>query len=89
MEMGPDVASLLRWIRISLPLALLLLVGGVAAGAANERSAGDILLGVAGASGCAGFVLLRVLRRRIRPYTRQAQARQQIDLDHAFRDGPR
>jgi hypothetical protein len=85
----PGVAGLLRWIRISLPLALLLLIGGLAGSAAGPRSAGYVLLAAAGVSCSTGFVLLLVLRMRIRSYTRELQARQQPELEGTFRNHSR
>jgi hypothetical protein len=76
---------LLRWIRLSLPLALLLLIGGLAGSATGQRSAGYLLIGLAGVSGGAGVVLLLALRKRIRSYTRELQARQRSELEGVFR----
>jgi hypothetical protein len=83
---GPDTAAPLRWLRISLSLALLLLIAGFAAMAASEPPAGYALFAGAGAGCCAGFALMAILRTRIRSHTLRLQARQRADLDRVFRD---
>jgi hypothetical protein len=65
-----DVAGPLRWIRITLPLALILLAGAFAASALNEYPAGYVLFGLAGINAGGGSVLLLVLRNRLRSYVR-------------------
>lgn len=82
----PDITAPLRWLRISLPLALLLLIAGLAAMAVSEPIAGYVLLAGAGAGCCTGFALMAILWSRIRSSTLQLQARQRADLDRAFRD---
>jgi uncharacterized membrane protein YuzA (DUF378 family) len=72
----PGGAGLLRWIRRSLSLALLLLVGGLAGVGAGQPAIGYVLLGTAGIACCVGCCSLLVLR----------QARQRPELEDAFRD---
>lgn len=85
---APDTARLLRWIRVVLPLALVLLIGGFAVSAMNASLAGYLLFGGAGISCGTGAVLLVVLGNRVRSHVREIQARQRDDLDRAFRAGP-
>jgi hypothetical protein len=85
----PGGAGLLRWIRISLSLALLLLTGGLAGVAAGQAAIGYVLLGAAGISCCAGCGSLLVLRQRLRSDIREVQARQRPELEDAFRNHSR
>jgi hypothetical protein len=85
----PDIAGPLHWIRISLPLALILVIGGFAASALNAYSVGYVLFGFAGLNAGAGFVLLLVVRNRMRSHVREIQVRQRADLDGVFRSDTR
>jgi hypothetical protein len=82
----PGGAGLLRWIRRSLSLALLLLVGGLAGVGAGQPAIGYVLLGTAGIACCVGCCSLLVLRQRLRFNIRELQARQRPELEDAFRD---
>ena len=81
----PDLTGPFRWVRITLSLALILLIGGVAAGSLNAYPIGDALLGLAGINAAAGFVLLIVTKNRVQSRVRTLQAQQQADLDSTFR----
>ena len=80
----PGGPGLLRRIRISLPLALLLLIGGLAGVATGPPAIGYVLLGAAGISCCAGCGSLLVLRQRLRSHVRELQAQQRTALEDAF-----
>jgi hypothetical protein len=88
MEM-PDFAGLLRWVRILLPLAFVVLIGGFVASALNAYAVGYALFAVAAISAGSEFVLLRVLRSRVRSSVRETQVRQRADLDSTFRSDHR
>jgi hypothetical protein len=80
-----NMSGLLRWIRISLSLALLLLIGGLAGVATGPPAIGYVLLGAAGIGCCAGCGSLLVLRQRLRSDIRGLQARQRPELENTFR----
>jgi hypothetical protein len=73
-----------RWMRRTLALALILLIGAFAAGSFNVYLIADPLLALAGLNAAAGLVLLAVLRHRVRSYVRTLQVQQQAELDSTF-----
>ena len=85
----PKTAGPLRWVRITLSLALVLVIGAFAAGSLNANNVGDVLFAFAGVNAAAGLVLLRVLRSRMHSYVRTLQVQQQADLDGTFRSDTR
>jgi hypothetical protein len=82
----PDVTSLVRRAAITMPVGLILLIGGGATIAAGATAVGAILIVLAVLSVSVGCVLMFKVRNRARAFSRDAQARQQADLDAAFRD---
>jgi hypothetical protein len=82
----PDMAGLIRRAIITLPVGLLLLIGGGVAIAAGVTAVGAVLIVLAVLSVSFGCVLMLKVRNRARAFSRDAQARHQADLDAAFRD---
>ena len=80
-----DTAVPFRWMRRTLALALILLIGAVAAGSLDAYAIADPLLALAGLNAVTGIVLLKVLRHRMQSYVRTLQVQQQAELDSAFR----
>jgi uncharacterized membrane protein len=77
-------AGPLRWMRRTLALALILLIGAFAAGSFNAYPIADPLLALAGINAAAGLVLMKVIRHRLRSYVRTLQVQQQAELDSTF-----
>ena len=82
----PDVAGLVRRAVITMPVGLLLLIGGGVAIAAGATAAGAVLIVLAVLSVSVGCLFMLKVRNRARAFSRDAQARQQADLDAVFRD---
>jgi hypothetical protein len=80
------MAGLIRRAIITLPVGLLLLIGGGVAIAAGVTAVGAVLIVLAVLSVSFGCVLMLKVRNRARAFSRDAQARHQADLDAAFRD---
>jgi hypothetical protein len=85
----PDFAVPFRWMRRTLALALILLIGAFAAGSFNAYAIADTLLALGGLNAAAGLVLLAVLNHRARSYVRTLQVRQQAGLDSTFHSDTR
>jgi hypothetical protein len=81
----PETAGPLRWVRRTLPLALMLAIGGFAASSLNAYSVGYVLFGLAGTNLVASVVLGIVLKSRLQSYVRTLQVQQQAELDSTFR----
>jgi hypothetical protein len=84
---APDLTGPLRWLRVALPLALTLAIGGLAACALNAYPVGYALFGLAGIMAGAAFAFLLALKNRTAAYLRLTQAKQRTDLDRVFRSG--
>lgn len=84
----PNVKGLVRAGAITLPVGVALFIGGVIAIATKEVAIGAVLLVLAIGSVGTGCVLLLQVRNRARAWSRDMQARQQSNLDAAFRDYP-
>jgi hypothetical protein len=80
-----DTAGPLRWMRRTLALALILLIGAFAAGSLDAYLIADPLLALGSINAATGLVLLAVLRHRLRSYVRTLQVQQQAELDSSFR----
>lgn len=81
-----NMKGLIRGAAISLPVGLALFIGGFVAIAAGAVALGGALIGLAIVSAGAGCLLMLQGRNRARAWSREMQARQQADLDAAFRD---
>jgi hypothetical protein len=82
-------AGSLCWMRRTLALALILLIGAFAAGSFNVYLIADPLLALAGINAATGLVLMAVIRHRLRSYVRTLQVRQQAELDSTFHSDTR
>ncbi|HEX7163629.1 MAG TPA: hypothetical protein VF223_20615 [Trebonia sp.] len=82
----PNLKRLVYAGAIALPLGIVLFAGGIAAIIAKLVALGGVLIALALASLGAGCVLMLLVRNRARAFNRELQARQQADLDAAFRD---
>jgi hypothetical protein len=85
---GPNIMSVIRAGAITLPVGIALFIGGAIAIATKEVALGAVLLVLAIASVGTGCVLMIMGRNRARAWSRGMQARQQANLDAAFRDYP-
>ena len=81
-----NMKGMIRGAAISMPVGLALLIGGAAAIAGKETALGAVLIVLAIVSVGTGFVLMLQVRNRARAFSRDMQAKQQADLDTAFRD---
>ena len=83
---APDITGPLRWLRIALPLALTLAIGGLATSAVNAYPVGYALFGLAGImAGAASAPAGTQEPHRDLPSPDPGQ--QQADLDRVFRSG--
>jgi membrane-bound ClpP family serine protease len=84
----PNLKGLVRASVITLPVGLALFIGGVVAIATKANAIGAVLLVLGIASVGVGCVLMLQVRNRARALSRDMQARQQANMNAAFRDYP-
>jgi hypothetical protein len=80
-----NIAGLIRGAIVSMPVGLVLLVGGIVAIATGTTTVGAVLLVLAVLSVCVGCLLMLKVRSRAGAVSRDAQARWQAQVD-ASRD---
>ena len=84
----PNVKGLVYTAAATLPVGIVLFIGGVISIIDKEVALSGVLVALAVASLCFGCALMLVGRGRLRAYNRELQAKQQADLGAAFRDYP-
>jgi membrane protein implicated in regulation of membrane protease activity len=84
----PNLKGLVLAGAVTLPVGIVLFIGGIIAIIAKLTALGGVLMAAAVVSLATGCVLMVLLRIRARAYNRDLQARQQTGLDAAFRNYP-